>query len=133
MNSPSDSPTGQGNLPPSAPTTPPIAQITLQDFQRLALRVGVIVSAEVHPQADRLLVLKVDIGESSTRQVVAGIRASYAPETLIGKRVVMVANLKPAVLRGVESQGMVLAASDPETGIVLVQPERPAAPGSPVK
>ena len=129
---------GKGNAhpTPAAPNpTGPVGQteITLQDFQRLAFKVGVVVSAEAHPQADRLLILKVDIGGATPRQVVAGIRAAYSPEALIGKHVVVVANLKPAMLRGVESQGMVLAASDPAIGIVLVQPERPVAAGSTVK
>ena len=120
-----------GGPPPApAPSSPP--QISLEDFQRLALRVGVIVEAEDHPNADRLLVLKVDIGDGTPRQVVAGIKGSYQAGELTGKRVVFVANLKPATLRGVESQGMVLAASD-ANGIVLVATERPVQPGSTVK
>ena len=115
-----------------APAAPAIPQISIEDFQRLALRVGTIVSADTHPNADRLLVLKVDVGDGNPRQLVAGIRASYQAADLIGKRVVVVANLKPAMLRGVESQGMVLAASD-ATGIALLTPERPIAVGSVVK
>ncbi len=111
----------------------PAAEITLQDFQRIQFRVGVIRSAEIHPQADRLLVLQVDIGEAQPRQVVAGIRANYQPADLIGKQVVVVANLKPALLRGVESKGMVLAGSDATSGIVILSPERALSPGSPVK
>ena len=116
----------------SSPTAAPPEMISIQDFQRLALRTGVIVSAEDHPNADRLLVLKVDIGESAPRQVVAGIKGSYQAAELIGKQVVVVANLKPATLRGVESQGMVLAASD-GGAMVLVTPERPIRAGSLVK
>ncbi|HEX9780746.1 MAG TPA: methionine--tRNA ligase subunit beta [bacterium] len=108
------------------------AQIGLDAFQRVHLRIGTIVAAEAHPGADRLLVLRVDVGEGSLRQLVAGIRAQYAPETLIGRQVVVVANLKPARLRGVESQGMVLAASG-ETGPVLLSPDSPVPPGSIVK
>jgi methionyl-tRNA synthetase len=107
-------------------------QITIDDFARLDLRVGTIRSAEPHPNADRLVVLKIDLGEASERQLVAGIRASYAPEALSGRQVVVVANLAPAKLRGVESQGMILAGSD-ASGIALVAPERPLAPGSRVK
>ena len=132
-------PEGKSSPPPTSPAspasaaTPGLVQISIEEFQRLALRVGVVVAAEVHPNADRLLVLKVDVGDGAPpRQVVAGIKASYQPEALIGKRVVVVTNLKPATLRGVESQGMVLAASDAE-GITLLAPERPVAPGSPVK
>jgi methionyl-tRNA synthetase len=115
----------------STPTTTPAAA-TIQDFQKIAFRVGQIKTAEAHPNADRLLVLTVDIGEPAPRKIVAGIRASYQPADLIGKSVVVVANLQPATLRGVESQGMVLAASD-DTGIVVVSPERAVRPGSVVK
>ena len=111
--------------------SPPI-QISIDDFQKIALRVGVVVAAENHPNADRLLVLKVDLGEGAPRQLVAGIRGTYQASDLIGKQVVVVANLKPATLRGLESQGMALAASD-ESGIFLVSPERPVRPGSTVK
>ncbi len=110
----------------------PPTQIGIEDFGRLALRVGVITAAQDHPNADRLLVLTVDIGEPSPRQLVAGIRGSYQAADVVGKRVVVVANMKPAMLRGVESQGMVLAATD-ASGIVLVTPERPSTPGSTVK
>jgi methionyl-tRNA synthetase len=72
--------------------------------------VATVTAAEPHPNADRLLVLRVDLG-GEQRQIVAGIRAHYPPETLVGRQVVVVANLEPAMLRGVESQGMLLAAS----------------------
>jgi len=85
--------------------------ITYEDFTKLELRVGKVLAAEAHPNADKLLVLKVDIGEKQV-QLVAGIKASYSPEQLIGKTVVVLANLEPRALRGVESQGMVLAATD---------------------
>lgn len=123
--------------PPSAAQAPAAAaapvEITLQTFQQIALRVGTITAAEAHPKADRLLVLTVDIGEAAPRQVVAGIREAYPqPAELIGKQVVVVANLKPASLRGITSQGMVLAGSD-ETGIILLHPGRLLKPGSTVK
>ena len=89
-------------------------------------------AAEDHPNADRLLVLTVDIGDGSSRQLVAGIKGSYQAADLIGKHVVVVANMKPAKLRGIESQGMVLAASEGDT-VVLVSPERPIRAGSTVK
>ncbi len=116
----------------ASPSPQPPAQATLDDFKKLSLRVGVVVSAEDHPNADRLLILKVDIGEGAPRQVVAGIKGSYQAADLVGKRVVVVANLKPAVLRGVESQGMVLAASD-GSSIVVVTSDRPVPAGSTVK
>jgi methionine--tRNA ligase beta chain len=106
--------------------------ITIDEFARIELRVGTIRHAEPHPNADRLVVLKVDLGEAGERQLVAGIRASYAPEALPGRQVVVVANLAPAKLRGIESQGMILAGSD-TSGIALLSPERPLAPGSRVK
>jgi len=119
---------------PPAPAVPPQAspQASIEDFQRLAFRVGVITAAQDHPNADRLLVLTVDIGEGVPRQVVAGIKGAYQAAELVGKRVVVVANLKPATLRGVESQGMVLAAHD-GLQLALVSPERAIQPGGTVK
>jgi methionyl-tRNA synthetase len=103
--------------------------ITLDEFRRIDLRVATVTAAEVHPKADKLLVLRVDVG-GEERQLVAGIRAHYRPEDLVGRHVVVVANLQPAMLRGIESQGMVLAAADPERGIVILTSEQPVAPGS---
>ena len=115
------------------PAPPPAATpLTIDEFQRLALRVGVVTAAEDHPNADRLLVLTVDVGEGAPRRLVAGIKGSYQAGELAGKRVVFVANLKPATLRGVESQGMVLAASD-GSSIIVVSPEREVPAGSTVK
>ena len=117
--------------PPASPPAAP-AELSIEEFKRLALRVGVVTAAADHPNADRLLVLTVDIGEPAPRQMVAGIKGSYQASDLIGKHVVVVANLKPATLRGVESQGMVLAASD-GSAIVLLTPERPLPAGSTIK
>jgi methionyl-tRNA synthetase len=105
--------------------------IAIEEFRRLDLRVGTVRSADVHPKADRLLVLRVDVG-GEERQLVAGIRAHYRPEELIGRQVVVVANLAPAALRGVESQGMVLAAADGDQ-VVIVAPDRQVSPGAPVR
>lgn len=104
---------------------------SLEEFQKIDLRIGRIVEATPHPNADRLLVLQVDLGDQR-RQVVAGIKASYQPEQLVGRTVALVANLNAAVIRGVESQGMVLAAQD-EQGIVLLTTERAVTPGSRIK
>jgi len=104
--------------------------ITIDEFRKIDLKVGTVKSAEAHPNADRLLVLKVDLG-SEERQIVAGIKAHYTPEELVGKQVVVVANLETAKLRGVESQGMVLAASDTDR-IVVLTPEKEVAPGAKV-
>jgi methionine--tRNA ligase beta chain len=106
--------------------------LSIDEFRRLELRVATIVAAAPHPNADRLLVLQVDLG-SEQRQLVAGIRAHYEPEALIGRQVVVVANLAPAMLRGVESQGMLLAASDAEGRLAFVTPEKPVAAGATVK
>ena len=111
---------------------PPPPQASLEDFQRIALRIGTVTAAAHHPNADRLLVLTVDIGEGKARQVVAGIKGTYQPEALVGTQVVVVANMKPATLRGVESQGMVLAGSDGSV-LALVSPDRPLPAGSVVK
>jgi methionyl-tRNA synthetase len=105
--------------------------ITIDQFRAIELRVGTVRSAEVHPKADRLLVLRVDVG-GEERQLVAGIRAHYEPAALIGRQVVVVANLEPAQLRGVESQGMVLAASDGER-VVLLRPDDAVASGAVVR
>lgn len=118
--------------PPPAPATPASSEITIDDFMRVDLRVGTIRKAEPHPNADRLVVLSVDLGEEQERQLVAGIRAHYEPEALVGKQIVVVANLKPAKLRGVESRGMILAASD-DSGVHVLAPDAPTAPGSKVK
>lgn len=85
-------------------------EITFEDFSKLELKVGTIVSCEKHPKADKLLVEQIDLG-NETRQIVSGIAQFYKPEELLGKKVVVVTNLKPAVLRGVESQGMILCAA----------------------
>ncbi|WP_298068419.1 methionine--tRNA ligase [uncultured Mailhella sp.] len=88
----------------------PKAAIELADFQKLDLRVGTILAAEKHPSADRLLRFDVDLGEPQPRQIVSGIAAFFRPEDLVGRKVVVVANLPPRPLRGLESQGMILTA-----------------------
>lgn len=99
------------------------------DFQKLALRVGTVLSCERHPNADKLLVFKLDLGEAQPRQILSGIAAYYAPEDLVGKQVCVVANLAPRTIRGLESQGMILTAEDGEIVKVLM-PELDVAPGS---
>jgi methionyl-tRNA synthetase len=106
-------------------------RISIDDFMKLDLRVARIVEASPIEGADRLLKLIIDLG-TETRQLVAGIKASYAPEDLVGKTIIVVANLKPARLRGVESQGMLLAATTDE-GPLLATFERDVPPGSRVK
>jgi methionyl-tRNA synthetase len=103
--------------------------ITIDDFKNMDLRVGVIRDAEPVPNSQKLLRLIVDIGEE--RQVVAGIAQTHAPQDLLGKQVILVANLKPTKLMGVESRGMVLAVRDGDS-LVLLTTERPVTPGGQV-
>ncbi|MDW7652228.1 MAG: methionine--tRNA ligase [Bacillota bacterium] len=106
--------------------------ITIDEFARVDLRVAQITEAEKIEGADKLLKLRVNLG-TEDRQVVAGIAKHYQPEALAGKTVLFVANLKPVKLRGIRSEGMLLAASDDEGRLVLVTTEAPIAPGSQVK
>ncbi|MDB7979295.1 methionine--tRNA ligase [Faecalicoccus pleomorphus] len=95
-------------------------EITIDDFSKVELKVGTIIECEKHPKADRLLVEKIDMGEE-IRQVVSGIANTYKPEELIGKQVIVVTNLKPVKLRGVDSNGMILCASS-EKGLSIISP-----------
>jgi methionyl-tRNA synthetase len=102
--------------------------LEFEDFKKMDLRVAHVKSATMVEGADKLLKLEVDIG-GEDRQIVAGIAKHYAPEDLTGKNIIVVANLKPAKIRGVESRGMLLAATDGDKVIVLV-PDKDASPGS---
>lgn len=107
--------------------------ITLEEFQKIELRVATVIRAERVPGAEKLLKLQIDVG-SEQRQLVAGIAKHYTPEELLGKQIVVVANLQPAVIRGVESQGMLLAAStDDQAQLALVTLQRPVPNGCRVK
>jgi methionyl-tRNA synthetase len=99
----------------AAPVPAPGAKITIDDFAKVELRVGVVKSAEKIQGADKLLKVMVDIGDE-VRQVLAGIALAYAPEQLVGRKVVVVTNLAPRKMRGQESNGMLLAASDGADG-----------------
>ncbi|MDD5400159.1 MAG: methionine--tRNA ligase [Sulfurimonas sp.] len=105
--------------------------IEIGQFFQTALKVGIVVEAEIVPKSSKLLKLKVDLGEDNPRQVVAGIREFYTPESLINTQVCVVANLKPAKLMGMLSEGMLLAAKD-EDGLSLVRPEKPKKAGTPI-
>ena len=109
-------------------------QIPFDDFIKLDLRVATIKAVEPHPNADRLLKIRLDDGSADGRQVCAGIRAWYEPDALVGKQVVIVANLEPRKIRGEMSQGMILAASDvhgeDERDVVVLGLDRPVKPGS---
>jgi methionyl-tRNA synthetase len=95
----------------AAPAAEGTAKIAIDDFVKVDLRVGQVVSAERVKGADKLLHMKVDIGEAQPRTIVAGIAEGYQPEQMVGRKVVIVANLQPRKLRGIESNGMIVAAS----------------------
>ncbi|HWL94613.1 MAG TPA: methionine--tRNA ligase subunit beta [Phycisphaerae bacterium] len=106
--------------------------ITYDDFAKIDLRVARVLEAGPHPDADKLLLLKVDVG-GEQRQIVAGIKGYYPPEDLVGKSIVVVKNLKPRKMRGQESQGMLLAASSEDRSqVILVTPMSDIAPGAKV-
>ncbi len=88
-------------------------EIVYEDFDKIDFRVGTILSAEKHPDADKLLVFQVKMG-TETRQIISGVAKSFTPEEMVGKKVVVVANLKPRKLRGMESKGMILFADNGE-------------------
>lgn len=134
----------EGGTPPSVPVIPHEAPsapcphvkeltaaemglITLDDFCKGKMATALITKAESHPKADRLTVLQVDTVGGS-RQIVAGIRQFYAPEALVGKTIIIVENLVPAKLRGVDSNGMLLAVRTPE-GLVLLTTDGPCPHG----
>lgn len=107
-------------------------EITIDDFSGIDLRVATIIKAEAIVRAKKLLKLEVDMGEAAPRTLVAGIAESYQPNELAGKQVIVVANLKPAKLMGVRSQGMVLAASSDNETVILTL-DQPVPPGTPVR
>ncbi len=122
-----------GGKKSARPQTKPRAElVAIEDFARLDLRVGVITEAGPIEGADKLLRLMVDLGEDAPRQLVAGVAAHYSPQELVGMRVVVVANLKPAKLRGVMSHGMLLAGSQGKT-MKILQPDPELPPGAKIK
>jgi len=115
---------------PAAPAAP--ATITIDDFAKVHLKVAKVLEAEKMPKSQKLLKLKVDAGEAEPRTILAGIAESYEPEQMVGKSIVIVANLAPRKMMGIESNGMVLAAS-PDDGKAIVLNAEPAAPGTRVR
>lgn len=105
--------------------------VTYDEFKKLEIKVARIQEVIEHPNADRLYLLKIDLGDSQ-RQIVAGIRNSYKPEELLGRQIAVITNLEPVSIRGIESQGMLLAASD-ENGISILIPQREVKAGSIIK
>ena len=115
-----------------AAEAPAVALATIDDLSKIELRLGLVLSAERVPKSDKLLRLQVELGEPVPRQILAGIGKVYEPEALVGKRIVVVANLAPRKMMGLESRGMVLAAGDGETLSVL-SVDKDLPPGSIVK
>jgi methionyl-tRNA synthetase len=115
------------HVAPDAPAT-----ISIDDFMKVHLKVAKVLEAEKMPKSQKLLKLKVDAGEAEPRTILAGIAESYEPEALVGKSIVIVANLAPRKMMGIESNGMVLAAS-PDGGAAIVLNSEPAAPGTRVR
>ena len=106
--------------------------VTYDDFAKIELRIARVLEARPHPNADKLMLLQIDVGDAQ-KQIVAGIRQHYTPEQLVGKLIVVVNNLAPAMLRGETSNGMLLAASSGEK-VVLLTPDDPGcAVGAKVK
>ena len=103
--------------------------ITFEDFAKLDIRIGTVIAAEVVPETDKLIKCTIDFGDLGLRTIVSGIAQWKKPEDLVGRQLPYIVNLSPRVLRGVESQGMLLAGSD-EEGVALLSPERPVPPGT---
>lgn len=105
--------------------------IQYDDFAKLDLRIATVVECRPHENADKLLVLQIDLG-GERRQICAGLRQAYQPEELVGKQIVVVANLAPRQMRGEPSQGMLLAASDTDGRIIVISPSQPVSAGAKV-
>ena len=106
------------------------AEIALSDFQKVELKTGRVLKCERHPDAEKLLVLKVDLGDGDVRQIVSGIAGSYTPGQMCGKNIIVITNLKPTMIRGVESQGMLLAGSTEDGREVVVAEVNGLKPGT---
>ncbi len=105
--------------------------VSFEDFKKIEIVTARIEETRDHPDADKLLILKINTGET-TKEIVAGIKNYYSKESLIGKNIVIINNLPPAVIRGIESSAMLLAAQD-EDGISVITTDKPVKPGSKVK
>ena len=107
--------------------------ITIDDFKKVEIRIGTILSAEKVPDTDKLLKLSVDVGEETPRQIVSGIAEHVTPEEIIGLQFPFVTNLEPRMLRGIESQGMILALGADKESFSLISPRKQVAPGSAIR
>lgn len=118
--------------PTASPSTEELIDIDL--FARVKLRTATIERVELVPKSKKLYQIQLDVGELGKRQIVSGIAPYYTPEQLVGKQIVIVANLKPAKLMGVESNGMLLAASTEGDGtLAILTPDKPIIPGARVR
>jgi len=108
-------------------------KISFKDFQKLDLRVATIKEVKDHPNADKLFILKVDLGSDGERQLIAGIKGAYEKSGLEGKQIVIASNLEPATIRGVESKGMLLAAEGEMGKPILIIPEKKTAPNTKIR
>lgn len=121
---------------PAAPTPPPIQDesVDIDLFARIKLRTATIEKVEAVPKSKKLYQIQLDVGELGKRQIVSGIAQHYTPEQLVGKQIVIIANLKPSKIMGVESQGMLLAAStDGDGTLAVLTPDKPILSGSRVR
>jgi methionyl-tRNA synthetase len=107
-------------------------EITIEDFDKIQLQIGEVIACEEVKKSKKLLCSQVKIG-SEVRQIVSGIKAHYSPEDMVGKKVVVVTNLKPAKLAGIESQGMILCAEDAEGNLSLVTSEKDFPHGAEIR
>lgn len=140
MTTPAPAPNSPSTPAPASPAAGPVSkpEIAFDEFAKVDLRVAKVIAAENHPSADRLLKLQLDDGSGTPRQICAGIKGHYTPESLVGRLIIIVANLAPRKIRGEESRGMLLAASDvpkdaadtSERKVIILQPSADIAPGS---
>lgn len=106
--------------------------IKFEDWKKMDIRIGEVKEVEDHPNADKLYVMKVDVGNNEVKRIVAGIKDNYKKEELVGKKIVVFCNLEPATLRGIKSEAMLLAAVDNED-VVLVVPEKEIKNGAKIE
>jgi len=124
--------TDQSTTEPAGRAAPETNTISFDDFCKVELRVGKVIEASDHPNADKLILLKVDLGDEQ-RQIIAGLKGYYTPDQLMGKEIIIVVNLAPRMMRGLESQGMLLAASSQDRSkVVVLGPETEIEPGASV-
>lgn len=107
--------------------------LTIDQFHEVEIKIGTVVSAEPVPDATKLLRLQVDLGEGSLRQILSGIAQFTSPQELVGRQFPFVTNLEPRVIRGLVSNGMLLAVGDTGSGFALLSPTKPVDPGTRIR